>query len=206
MGFELLNESTNCFEIAVGTSVLEFKEYEAEGTPFYHFAFNVPGNLFIEAKKWIMQLVFLNNDEEGNDEVHFESAKAYSCYFEDPSGNIVELISRYGSSPQTKLTSSFSAKNLLNISEINITTDDTLTVGNELQKHGIVLTEEPLNPNALNFLGKREEGAFLLLGPTKRQWYFSTKEAESYPLEIILEDGRFIQVNKQGIVLSGFKY
>lgn len=206
LGFGLLNKSINSFEIAVGTSILEFKEYVGEGKPFYHFALNVPGNLFREAKKWIMQLVSLNNDEEGNDEVHFESAKAFSCYFEDPSGNIVELISRYGSSPQTNLTEPFSAKNLLNISEINVTTDDVLNVGSELQQYGIVLTdEEPLEPNALNFLGEREDGAFFLLAPTKRIWYFSAKEAVSYPLMIELKDGRFVEVNEDGNVSIGTK-
>ncbi|MFF3102721.1 glyoxalase [Viridibacillus arvi] len=206
LGLGLLNESINSFEIAVGTSILEFKEYEGEDMPFYHFALNVPGNLFREAKTWIMQLVSLNNDEEGNDEVHFESAKAFSCYFEDPSGNIVELISRYGSSPQTKLNEPFLAKNLLNISEINVTTDDVLNVGSELQLYGIVLTdEEPLEPNALNFLGEREDGAFFLLAPTKRIWYFSTKEAVSYPLMIQLKDGRFVEVNEDGNVSIGTK-
>jgi catechol 2,3-dioxygenase-like lactoylglutathione lyase family enzyme len=206
LGFGLLNESINSFEIAVGTSILEFKEYVGKGMPFYHFALNVPGNLFREAKKWIMQLISLNNDEEGNDEVHFESAKAFSCYFEDPSGNIVELISRYGSSPQTNPTEPFSAKNLLNISEINVTTDDVLNVGSELQQYGIVLTDEdPLEPNALNFLGEREDGAFFLLAPTKRIWYFSTKEAVSYPLMIQLKDGRFVEVNEDGNVSIGTK-
>lgn len=74
--------------------------------------------------------------EEEDDEVYFSFLDAQSCYFLDPSGNIVEFISRYSVSPESA-AESFSAQNVLCIIEINITTDEVRALGNRLISNGV---------------------------------------------------------------------
>ena len=91
LGFPLLNESRNGFQLQVGTSILEFTDENVVGEPYYHFAFNIPVNQFQEAKEWLKGKTTLLL-EDGEDEAYFSFWSAYACYFEDPAGNIVELI------------------------------------------------------------------------------------------------------------------
>ncbi|MFJ7994521.1 VOC family protein [Peribacillus frigoritolerans] len=118
LGFELLSQTDDGFEIKAGESVLEIKKYHHKEKPFYHFAMNIPTNLFTSAKAWAKSIVELNREED-DDEVYFSFLDAQSFYFLDPSGNIVEFISRYSVSPESA-AESFSAQNVLCISEINI--------------------------------------------------------------------------------------
>ncbi|MBM7602721.1 catechol-2,3-dioxygenase [Metabacillus crassostreae] len=77
LGFNLTEESDNSFRLAVGSSELEFTSNRViTSNPYYHFAFNIPSNKFIEAKKWIKERVSLNL-EEGQDEIHFTKLQAH---------------------------------------------------------------------------------------------------------------------------------
>ena len=92
LGMSLTQESEESFQVAVGSSLLEFTSMNVEGEPYYHFAFNIPSNKFKEAKTWVKGKVELNV-ENGEDQVEFSHLLADSIYFYDPAGNIVELIS-----------------------------------------------------------------------------------------------------------------
>lgn len=50
LDFPLTAVSADSFSIKVGESELTFKETSLHTKPFYHFAFNVPANRFMEAK------------------------------------------------------------------------------------------------------------------------------------------------------------
>lgn len=136
LGFTLVEECDDSFRLAVGSSELEFTSNGVvfPSNPFYHFAFNVPSNKFIEAKTWIKERVSLNV-EEGQDDIHFTQPPASALYFDDPSGNVVEFISR--GSMNTNQTESFSIRSVLNISEIGITVNDVYSAAYFLNKVGV---------------------------------------------------------------------
>ena len=185
LGFELLLQTDDGFEIKAGESMLEIKKYHHKEKPFYHFAMNIPTNLFTSAKAWAKSKMELTR-EDGDDEVYFSFSDAHSFYFLDPSGNIVEFISRYSVSPKSEVET-FSAQDVLCISEINITTDEVRALGNQLISNGVPVRKgEAISEDGLNFMGEHEAGSFLLLGPRKRRWIFSNKESEIFPLSIVI--------------------
>ncbi|MBT2647338.1 VOC family protein [Bacillus sp. ISL-34] len=199
LGFELLSQTGDVFEIKAGESVLEIKKNHHKGKPFYHFAMNIPTNLFTSAKAWAKSKVELTREDD-DDEVYFSYSDAHAFYFLDPSGNIVEFISRYSVSPESE-ADSFSAQNVLCISEINLTTDEVRALGNELINNGVpVRNGEAISEDGLNFMGEHEAGSFLLLGPRKRRWIFSNKESEIFPLSIVINQQLDISLDGEGIM------
>lgn len=176
-----MTESTlEQFTIRIGESHLTFKQTDKPA--FYHFAINIPGNQFSMMKYWITDRITLNR-EEGRDEVYFPSFDADSMYFEDPAGNIVELIGRR----KRDLFGDLTKESFLNISEIGIATPHVVEVGDELQDLGIPLRNgTEVEPNELNFLGRGDN--FIVLVPPGRRWYFSKKVSEVYRLELTWND------------------
>ncbi|MFC5602373.1 glyoxalase [Sporosarcina koreensis] len=176
-----LTESTaEQFTVRIGESHLTFKQTDQPA--FYHFAINIPGNQFSMMKYWITDRLTLNR-EEGRDEVYFPSFDADSMYFEDPAGNIVELIGRR----KRDLFGDLTKESFLNISEIGMATPYVVEVGDQLQDLGIPLRNgTEVEPDELNFLGRGD--AFIVLVPLGRRWYFSKKVSESYPLELTWND------------------
>jgi len=193
LGFSVLKEDENSFRIAIGTSELEFSSKEVEGNPYYHFAFNIPANKFYEAKSWVKERVSLLV-EEGEDEADFVQLPALALYFYDPVGNVIEFISRQSVSRDSK--ESFSINSLINISEISLTVDDVISASEKLTVIGVTERDnKEIRPKMLNFMGKRENGVFILLTQPGRRWYFSDKIAAIYPLEITLTDNNKIVIN-----------
>lgn len=135
MGSSITNNN-NAFTIKVGNSELEIVKGNTIEKPFYHFSFNIPRNKFKEAKAWVKDKVTLNKEED-EDEVYFENSDAHSFYFLDPSSNIVEFIAR--STTALSQETSFTAQSIINISEINITTNDVVPIGQQLIDFGILV-------------------------------------------------------------------
>ncbi|WP_028784791.1 VOC family protein [Thalassobacillus devorans] len=193
LGFRLLHEAADHFRIAVGASELEFTSEKIEGNPYYHFAFNIPANKFNEAKLWMKEKVRLNV-EDGEDDVYFSHMDAYAFYFYDPSGNIVEFISRSTSKERME---PFSAASILNISEMSLTVNDAITAGGKLRDIGIKERDnESISSTSLNFMGDRESGVFLLLVQPGRKWFFSDKVSAIFPIEITLQNNMKVCINR----------
>ncbi|MBY0210683.1 MULTISPECIES: glyoxalase [Priestia] len=195
LNFPLTAASPRSFSIKVGESELIFKESALHTKPFYHFAFNVPANRFMEAKQWATQRVFLNTEEK-KDEIYFEAFDAHSFYFKDPAHNIVEYISRHSDCPPSN--DPFSSKSLLSIGEINLTTPHVRSVGTQLINSGInVRNNRPLNEN-FNFLGSGS--AFFLVGAPKRRWFFSDRDSEVHPLTVKVNHSLAVALDKKGML------
>ncbi|MCJ8008410.1 hypothetical protein ACFFF5_15915 [Lederbergia wuyishanensis] len=178
------------FTVQIGQSTITF--IQSERKAFYHFAINIPGNQFSMMKDWIQNRLPLNR-ENGRSEVYFRSFDADSMYFEDPAGNVLELIGRR----KRDLFGDLSVGSFLNISEVSITTSHVAIVGEEIQDFGIPLFgSSNIVPDELNFLGKGD--TFIVLVPPGRRWYFSKKISETHPLEITFNDGRKININLDG--------
>ncbi|MHA6259345.1 hypothetical protein ACXYMX_05445 [Sporosarcina sp. CAU 1771] len=75
-------------------------------------------------------------------------------------------------------------------------------ISEQLQDFGIPLrggTE--IMPKIVNFSGK--DDTFIVLIKPNRKWYFSKKSSVTYPLEIVLNDGKQIVMEEEGnIILS----
>lgn len=188
------------FQVKIGKSLLEFLEVKDGSKPFYHFAINIPGKLFPAAKKWVQERTTLNL-EDGEDEVYFEFLDAYSLYFQDPSGNIVEFIARNRLSDLAQ-SETFSIEEFISIGEINLTTTEVVKGGRQLVSAGIpVRAGAGLRTDGkLNFLGELEGESFLLLGPEGRKWFFSNRISEVHPVTIEVDQEKVIQLGKDGIV------
>lgn len=194
LGFNLLHETEDSFVIQAGESELAFQQSHLNDRPFYHFAFDIPSNQFKDAKKWAEAKVVLNR-EDGEDEVHFENLGAHSLYFEDPSKNIVEFISRQ-SSPTVEGT--FSAKSILNISEMGIPTNDVLSVGKQLLEFGIPVKDNQPLEEQFNFMGY--DDSFVILVCENRTWFFSNQDSVIHPSVIEIDKSKVIEVDKRGKV------
>ncbi|WP_262177265.1 glyoxalase [Saccharococcus sp. Marseille-Q5394] len=186
---DVMESTVEQFTVRIGESHLTFKQ--SEQPAFYHFAINIPGNQFSMMKYWMLNRVTLNR-EEGRDEVYFPSFDADAMYFEDPVGNIVELIGRR----KRDLFGDLTKESFLNISEIGITTPHVVEVGDELQDLGIPLRNgTEVEPDELNFLGRGDN--YIVLVPPGRRWYFSKKVSEAYPLELTWNEAH-IKVDEEG--------
>ena len=178
------------FQISFGTSKLIFRYSELQTS--YHFAINIPGNQFTLAKHWAKERVLLNR-EASVDEIYYARFEADAFYFEDPAGNVIELIARRN----VDKWSDFSIDSFLNLSEVSITTPFVEEAGEKLQEIGIPISGNvQIEPDELNFLGKKD--TFILLVPPNRRWYFSKRMSETSPLEIVLADGKEVLVNREG--------
>ncbi|WP_161497149.1 VOC family protein [Pradoshia eiseniae] len=185
LGFSLDDEHHDRFQIKAGSSIIEFTDKDVAGSPFYHFALNIPSNQFREAKEWLKEKLTLLV-EEGKDEADFSFWPAHSCYFEDPAGNIVELVARYKENPINHAP--FSVNSILNISEIGLVVKDAKKVGEQLEEIGILASEgDHISNSSLNFMQENKNGVFILLTNTGRRWLFSDKESEIFPLKITLD-------------------
>ena len=185
LGFSISEESLNTFQIQVGTSILEFTNENVVGEPYYHYAFNIPANQFREAKEWLKEKTTLLL-EEGEDEADFSFWPAHACYFEDPAGNIVELIARYNVSPNSE--SPFSVNKILNISEIGLIVKDVPKVGEQFKEINIFNSDsDPVTNSYLNFMQANNNGVFILLTSINRRWLFSEKESKIFPMKIALD-------------------
>ena len=195
LGFSLHGESQESFQIKTGTSVLEFTDQHAEGRPFYHYALNIPSNQFQAAKEWLKGKTTLLL-EDGEDEADFSFWPAHSCYFEDPAGNIVELVARYKENPINE--SAFSVNSVLNISEIGLVVKNAKRVGEQLEAIGIGTSDgDPIAASSLNFMQDDKNGVFILLTNTGRRWLFSEKKSEIFPLKITLDKNIVLGVDER---------
>ncbi|MFS0647541.1 VOC family protein [Siminovitchia sp. 179-K 8D1 HS] len=195
LGFSLCGESPNSFQIQAGTSILEFTNENAAGEPYYHFALNIPSNQFQEAKAWLQEKTTLLS-EDGEDEAFFSFWPAHACYFEDPAGNIVELIARYNVNPSSE--SPFSVNNILNISEIGLIVKDAPTVGEQFKEINMFESDnEPITNSSLSFMQENNNGVFILLTGTGRRWLFSEKRSNIFPMKIVLDKQLVLGVDEE---------
>jgi len=190
MQLDIIDHHDQQFSVIVGETTLIFIQSEQEAA--YHFAINIPGNQFTIMKQWMKDRLTLNR-EGGIDEIYYSTFDADAIYFEDPAGNSVELIGRR----KRDLFGSLTKEAFLNISEIGVATPFVTEVGEQLQDFGIPLRHgTTIDPDSLNFLG--QDDTFIVLVPPARRWTFSTLQSATYPLEIILDDGKEIMLDHEG--------
>lgn len=187
---DIKKSTDDYFIVNVGETDITFKQ--SNEPSFYHFAINIPGNQFVIMKDWIegrINLIRIN----GKSEIYYKNLGADSMYFEDPAGNLVELIGRRN----RDFFGSLTKEAFYDVSEIGITTPQMFEVGEELQDMGLALKQRTeVDMNLMNYLGR--DDTYIVLVPPEWEWEFSEKSAETHPLEITFNDGQHIAMDKKG--------
>lgn len=183
---ELVEDRDDSFTVQAGSTQVTFQSTTAYARPFYHFAMNIPENKFREAKSWIQARVTLI-EEDGEDEVFFTSWNAHSVYFEDPSGNIVELIARHNLA--NAISHPFASGDINGVSEVGVVANEVIPFVRALNEMGVPnwrADNEGLTP-----VGD-EHGLFIVV-KTDRIWYFSNeKQAQCYPVKVFVSGNGWI--------------
>ncbi|WP_347321398.1 VOC family protein [Rossellomorea sp. RS05] len=188
MGFTCRKNGEGSTDMEVGRGIMTFHKKTGVDC-YYHFALNIPFNLFDSAKAYMAERVTLAREDD-EDEVFFKESKARSFYFLDPAGNIVEFIAREGVNPDSE-AGSFSPSEVLGISEIGISSEEVYRCSQEVEAKGIpVRNDRPLsNGETLNFMGEAEDGVFIIIARAGRRWIFSDKNGLPAPTIVKTDRG-----------------
>jgi hypothetical protein len=143
----------------------------ADGAPFYHFAFLVPGDRFEAAQAWGAERAELLGDP-----FDFAFWDARACYFHDPAGNIVELIAHRGIGEGSEAP-------VLGISEIGIVTADPPGAVARLQDElGLELWSG--EAEGLAFVGRKAHT--LIVSGAGRGWLPTRRPSEPHPVDVTI--------------------
>jgi hypothetical protein len=153
-------------EVKAGKTDLVFTRARADFDGAYHFAFNIPENQFHAAKAWISKRIALLRDERGKDEFNSESWNSDSVYFKDATGNVLEFISRHNLKNATD--QGFDSKQILNISEIGLPSENVIGFANELCT-SLSLSVFKQEPNE-TFTPVGDDNGLLILPINNRIW------------------------------------
>ncbi|MHA6252795.1 hypothetical protein [Oceanobacillus sp. CAU 1775] len=190
LGLDIIEATDEKFTVKIGDTNLMFKASEEAAS--YHYAINIPGNQFSIMKHWIQERTKLLTFR-GKTEVFHRNLAADSMYFEDPAGNLVELIGRRN----RDLLGDLTKEAFYDVSEIGITTSHMEEVGDELQDLGLPLQQgAEVDVESLNYIGRDDH--FVVLVPPAWEWEFSSKKSEAHPLEFTLTDGQHVSIDKNG--------
>jgi catechol 2,3-dioxygenase-like lactoylglutathione lyase family enzyme len=195
LGIDLAVPSATRFSYAIGETVIEF--VASSGEPFYHFALLVPGNRFDEALKWAGERARLLPDPESGEILFdFDNWGAHACYFQDPAGNIVELIAHRGvdeTGPQGELRPT----GFVGLSELGLVGDPVAMAGRLAQQLGLELWDGTVDePGRLAFVGERART--LILSPARRGWLPTGRPAEPHAVEALLAGRTEGEVDLEG--------
>jgi hypothetical protein len=164
-----------------GSTALVFEE--AAGSPFYHFAFLVPGDRFDAALRWAQGNVeVLPDTETGEPVFDFDNWNARAFYFHDPAGNIVELIAHHGWC-KSGAQGEFDPAELLGVSELGLIGDGD-EIAAALGRLGLALWDGALAPGGLAFFGERAR--VLIVAEPGRGWLPTGRPAESHPVDVVI--------------------
>ena len=180
LGLPLLAEDASSFNLAIGSSQLNFIQ-KNHVTP-YHFAFNIPSNQHQDALAWLKQRVDIQGDNS-QEIIDYPNWNAKAIYFYDEDRNIVELIARKNLQVENK--DPFNHHALLSLSEIGLAVNDIETTYQCLQG----FTQIPVyDGNFERFCAAGDEnGLFIVINKNKKAWYPTNDQALTSDFKIDFE-------------------
>lgn len=186
--------SDSGFKILLPQTEIEF--VDSEMNAFYHFAINIPENKIREASNWIQERVPLI-PFEGNEIIDFKNWDAHSVYFNDPAGNIVELIARHRLDNSTSVP--FNEFGFLCISEVGLVVDDVLKSYRDINENFNIPV---FGSSTENFTACGDDEGLFIIVNEKRRWFPLQAEAEKFPVEVIImaENSQRL-ITEQGLYL-----
>lgn len=177
-GFPILEESRDSVAFAAGATRLQFDAVRDGSRPFYHFAFNIPENKLEKARPWLAERVpILRHARTGAEVIHFEAWDAHSLFFNDPAGNLGELIARH--TLPNAAPGEFALSDILYASEIGMVPPDQPAFFAELRDR----LQIPVYLNSSSFLG--DEYGILIAIPKSVRWIPAyTQSGEMFPTHV----------------------
>lgn len=207
LGFPLKAQSTDAFTLGVGYTELTFRKAQTGDDPKYHFAMNIPAKQWSEAKDWLRKkgctLLPTPSVEEANirsmeqDVVFFGALQAYSLYFHDPAGNLVEFIAR--ENLEKTALSPFHIGSISNISEVLFAFDQDLPQAMEKLCDHFHVEPYTGDKKLFQILGD-DEGTFIL-NDIRRGYYPTQQKAEIHPLQMTV-----LGTKKEELRLTPYPY
>lgn len=165
--------------VPIGSTEVVFSP-DPLATP-YHFAINIPSFHEKEALQWLQHRVELL-PFQGQALVDFPAWSAKAMYFYDPAGNIVELIARRNLGLRAPLP--FSAKSLLEVSEIGMAPDSIEETYHTLHKNCAM---EIFDGNLDTFCAIGDEyGLFIAVDKQRKLWMPTDDEVFSSPFAVVM--------------------
>lgn len=178
LGLEPLASEDGGVAFKVGETRLELVP---GGDAFYHVALLLPGDRFAVAREWAEARVELLPDPVSGEVVFdFSSWDALACYFQDPAGNIVELIAHAGIGESGR-AGPFDAGELLGLSELGLV-GDLPRLADGLRTLELEVWDGSVGEGELAFVGERART--LILAPPGRGWLPTGRPAEVHPVEV----------------------
>lgn len=165
----------------IGFTKLIFRKSE-NVNPVYHFAIDIPNNLFDEAYRKIKSQTAILEIEPGNDIADFTNWDARSFYFYDNNGNVLEFITRYGN--KTFSNTLFSSESYISVSEIGLVTGKVPQFADGLfKKFGIPVFHR--QPRGDKFTVSGDDDGLFIVVENGREWYPVHKKAYSYRTRVL---------------------
>ncbi|HEY8601675.1 MAG TPA: VOC family protein [Thermomicrobiales bacterium] len=184
LGLQLVDDGAESFTVRAGGSRLIFAQVGGADDPgVQHFAFTIPRNQLAAGKAWLAGRAALLTQ---GDEDQFSSAlwRAQQVYFRDPAGNILELIARQ--TLDNAAEGPFDARQLLNVSEIGLPTDDVPgTVAALGREFGLAIYGEASD----TFTAVGDANGLLIVVRAGRHWFPTTSPAQDTAIAVTIGEG-----------------
>ncbi|UQQ36826.1 VOC family protein [Paenibacillus polymyxa] len=182
LDLQVVEEGPSRLSFQVGESVLAFQESSHMENEFYHIAFTIPTNKFIEAKQWAIDrgITLITRSQE--DEFFFENWNATAFYFYDPDHNLIEFIAHH--TLDNAVTEAFGPHSLLRISEIGLPVDDVPEVSQ--------IITETFQLNSWGGAGQKfaplgdVEGSFIVTDK-QRPWFPDDRLPAVFSIRVLFE-------------------
>lgn len=193
---EVEPRETGRLAVVAGHTRLVFNPAPRDLHPRYHFAFDVPPSRLEAAVRWLRERRGLLASLTGETRFHSDTWNADMVYFNDPQGNILELIARHDAGPgpngDPHGARPFSASEIVGITEIGLATDSVANTAGALAERLPGLSPYPdadILPGG-DFAPLGDENGLLILVRRGRIWFPETGvPADFVPLELLVEMG-----------------
>ncbi len=199
LNLDLIYETDDSITIEAGDTTLIFVRNETAG--IYHFAFNIPSFKINEAIDWLKERVKIQQFKD-DDIIDFVNWNAYSTYFYDAAGNVLEFIARKNLEIDYEVE--FNSGQILNISEFGIPTDKVRRIYDHLHdKFGLKLFWGDFEKFCT--VGD-EHGLFIIVKEIDKKWFPTSETAYLYPFKMVFEtDGKTGRIDSDGKVIIADK-
>jgi len=189
LGLDRVRTDASGVTFAVGSTRLTFVAAGPGRSPIYHFAINVVPDRFDEAVEWISERARILADPEARRTFRFPAWNADAIYFEDATGNIVELIARHaigrrraasvrgGDAQSTR----FGRHSLLSVSEIGLPVSDVPRSRRQLE---ILSGAAPWGEPGVRFAALGDDDGLFIVVEEDRAWYPTSRKAAAFPLGV----------------------
>ena len=176
-----VDKNDNELAFLIGKTKLRFQVTDIK-QPIYHLAIEIPNNKLEEAFNWLKERTTILPVTQDSNYSKFEAWNAASFYFYDNNGSILELICRHDVTNESDLP--FDETQFLYISEIGLVSNEVEHLAEKLTAT-YQLDYYARQPKQKDFIVIGDEKGLLILVSSERNWYPTTRKAESFPIAVL---------------------